>query len=237
MTSIFFQSVGEPLKAASTILVISFFRKLDKVENVKTIEKSTIRSSKEGIIITIARQHGSQGKYIGKLVADKLGIPYYYKELTALAAQENGLDREFIDKINRDKNILRELYLTTAPVKYAIEAQEKAINMIADKGACVIVGRAADYVLRNRKNVIKIFIYAPEEYRIQRIMEMYLDNEHQARKNIENSDKNRASYYKMVSGRNWGETKNYNLCIDASIRKGKTAEIIYEYVNKNETIG
>lgn len=273
MTSIFFQAVGDPLKAAivsilrdivcfipvviilpkfygvvgvlwaapiadvigiivSTILVIIFFKKLNKSEASKIKQEKILQDSKQGVIITIARQHGSQGKFIGKLVAQKLGIPYYYKELTALAAQENGLDREFIDKINTDKNILRELYLTTEPVKYAIEAQEKAINMIADKGACVIVGRAADYVLRNRKNVIRIFIYAPEEYRKNKVMEMYLDDETQAKVSIETSDKNRASYYKMVSGKKWGDTENYDLCINSSIGKEQTAEIICKYINE-----
>ena len=273
MTSIFFQAVGDPLKAAivsllrdivcfipvviilpkfygvvgalwaapvadvigiivSTILIIIFFKKLNTTKVSEIKEEKVLQDSKQGIIITIARQHGSQGKYIGKLVAEKLGIPYYYKELTALAAQENGLDREFIDKINREKSILRELYLTTEPVKYAIEAQEKAINMIADKGACVIVGRAADYVLRNRKNVVKIFIYAPEEYRKNKVMEMYLDDEAQAKKSIEISDKNRASYYKMVSGKKWGNTENYDLCINSAIGKEQTAEIICKYVNE-----
>ena len=273
MTSIFFQAVGDPLKAAivsllrdivcfipvviilpkyygvvgalwaapvadavgiivSTILVIIFFKKLNKSEASEIKIEKVLQDSKQGIIITIARQHGSQGKYIGKLVAEKLGIPYYYKELTALAAQENGLDREFIDKINREKNILRELYLTTEPVKYAIEAQEKAINMIADKGACVIVGRAADYVLRNRKNVVRIFIYAPEEYRKNKVMEMYLDDEVQAKRSIETSDKNRASYYKMVSGKKWGDTENYDLCINSAIGKEETAEIICKYINE-----
>lgn len=273
MTSIFFQAVGDPLKAAivsllrdivcfipvviilpkfygvvgalwaapvadvigiivSIILVIIFFKKLNKSQSNEIKTEKVLQDSKEGIIITIARQHGTQGKYIGKLVAEKLGIPYYYKELTALAAQENGLDREFIDKINREKNILRELYLTTEPVKYAIEAQEKAINMIADKGACVIVGRAADYVLRNRKNVVRIFIYAPKEYRRNRVMEMYLDDEKQAQKSIENSDKNRASYYKMVSGKIWGDTENYDLCINSAIGKEQTAEVICKYIKE-----
>ena len=271
MTSIFFQAVGDPLKAAivslardivcfvpavlilpkfigvtgalwaapladaigiiiTITLTTIFFKKLKVNEENNVEEKAILQESKAGVVITIAREHGSQGKQIGKLIAEKLNIPYYYKEMTALAAQENGLDREFIDKINRDKNILRELYLTTTPVKYAIEAQEKAINMIADKGACVIVGRAADYVLRDRKNIVKIFIHASKDYRINNIMEMYHDTKDEARKNIEKSDKNRSSYYKMISGKNWGESQNYDLCIDSSIGKEKTAEIICNYI-------
>jgi len=274
MTSIFFQAVGDPIKAAitsllrdlvcfvplviilpkhfgvvgtlyaapladlvgiiiSTILVVIFFKGLNKTTKVKN-EKAVIKKSKDGIIIAISRSHGSQGKYIGKLISEKLNIPYYYKEMTALAAQEAGLDREFIDKINSSSNILRDLYLTSEPVKYAIEAQEKAINMIADKGSCVIVGRAADYVLRDRKNVIRIFITAKDEVRVQNIMNMYKDSKTAASKNMKKSDKNRASYYKTISGKEWGKAENYDLCIDSSIGVEKTAEIICEFINKQK---
>lgn len=215
----------------SSILVVVFFKKLETNKKIKN-EKTKLLNSKEGIIIAISRNHGSQGKAIGELISKQLNIPYYYKEMTALAAQEAGLDKEFIDKINSSKNILRDLYLTTEPVKYAIEAQEKAINMIADKGSCVIVGRAADYVLRNRKNVIKVFITADEETRIKNIMDMYNDTKTQAIKNIKKSDKNRASYYKAISGKEWGKAENYDLCINSSIGKEETTKVIIDYINK-----
>ena len=274
LCSIFFQAVGEPLKAAivslardivffvplviilpkymeikgvliaapiadmlgiivTIILVKNFFKNLDEKREDNT-EKEYLQNSKKGVIITIARTHGSQGKAIGELVAKKLNIPYYYKEMTLLAAQESGLDKEFVSDINKNQNILHDLYLTSSPVKYAIKAQDKVIKMIANKGSCVIVGRAADYVLRNYENVIKIFIYAPLPYRIKNIMEMYKDSKNEARKNIEKSDKNRASYYELISGQTWGKTENYDLCIDSSIGKEKTAQIIYEYI-KNIT--
>ena len=152
--------------------------------------------------------------------------------MTALAAKESGLDKEFISSINSKKDIMHELYLTTTPVKYAIEAQEKVIKMIAEKGSCVLVGRASDYVLRNNKNLIRIFIYAPKDYRIKKVMEMYKDTKEMALKNIEKSDKNRASYYEMISNQKWGNPENYDLCIDSSIGKEKTADIICDYINK-----
>ncbi len=268
LCSIFFQAVGEPLKAAmvslardivcfiplviilphfmgikgvlvaapiadmlgmilTIILVKSFFNKL---EPSKSENNATLQKSKKGLIITISREHGSQGKYIGELVAKELHIPYYYKEMTALAAKESGLDKEFISKINQTGNIMHELYLTTTPVKYAIEAQEKVIKQIASKGSCVLVGRAADYVLRNNDNVVNIFIYAPKDYRVQNIMEMYHDTKAKALKNMEKSDKNRASYYKIISGKTWGATENYDLCINSAIGAKKTAYIICEYL-------
>lgn len=270
--SIFFQAVGEPVKATivslardiilfvplviilpkffgvdgplyaapisdifamivSITLVIYFFKGISKEES-KENKNAILQKSKKGVIITISREHGSQGKYIGKLVAEKLGIPYYYKEMTAIAAQESGLDREFISKINQTNNIMHELYLTTSPVQYAIDAQYKAIHKIAEQGTCVLVGRAADYVLKDYKNLVKIFIYAPKDYRVKNIMEMYNDNEKEAIKNVEKSDKNRASYYKTISGKTWGDAKNYNLCIDSSVGKEITADLICEYVKK-----
>ena len=270
--SIFFQAVGEPVKATivslardiilfvplviilpkyfgvegplyaapaadffaiiiSTILVVVFFKGISNEEKEANIN-TNIKKSKEGVIITISREHGSQGKYIGKLIADKLEIPYYYKEMTAIAAKESGLDKEFVSKINQSSNIMHDLYLTTSPVQYAIDAQNKAIRKIAEKGSCVLVGRAADYVLQDYKNLIKIFIYAPKDYRVRNVMEMYNDSQKDAIKNVEKSDKNRASYYKIISGKTWGDINNYDLCINSSIGKEKTADIICEYINK-----
>ena len=216
------------------ILLIQFFKTLRKDEKSQTEQKVEIRDSREGVIITISRSHGSKGKYIGELVAKKLNIPYYYKELTAIAAEESGLDKEFISKLNQKENKLHELYLTTAPVKFAMEAQEKVIQKIAEKGSCVIVGRAADYVLRDNKNLVRVFIYAPEDYRIKSVMEMYGDTKEEALKNIRKSDKNRASYYNLISNNTFGEAKNYDLCIDSSIGVENTAEIIYNYIKSRK---
>lgn len=162
ISSIFFQAVGNPIKASivsltrdivcfvplviilptrmgiegvlyaapiadvlgmiiTATLLIIFFKNLGTDKTVSG-EKTKILDSKDGVIITISRTHGSRGKYIGELVAKKLNIPYYYKELTVLAAKESGLDKEFISKLNQKSNVLHDLYLTTAPVKYAIEA-------------------------------------------------------------------------------------------------------------------
>lgn len=109
--------------------------------------------------------------------------------------------------------------------------QEQVIKKIAEMGSCVIIGRAADYVLRDNKKVIKIFIYAPEDYRINSIMEMYGDSKAEAKKNISKSDKNRASYYKLISNNTFGDVNNYDLCIDSSIGVDKAVELICNFVN------
>ncbi len=212
------------------ILIINFFKHLDSKKELVNDSDAVIKKSSSGVIITISREHGSQGKYIGELVAKKLGIPYYYKEVTALVASKSGLDKEFVSKLNDSSNILHDLYLTTTPIKYAIEAQEKVIKEIAQNGSCVIVGRAADYVLKDKENLVKIFIYAPKDYRITKVMEMYNDNKVSAKKNIEKSDKARRSYYSIISGKEWGNKENYDLCIDSKLGTEKTADIIVDYI-------
>lgn len=194
-------------------------------------EPAVLQPSKPGVIITIAREHGSSGKRIGKLVAKELGIPFYYKEMIALAAHESGLDREFISNINKNApSVLRELYLSSHVVRYSIEAQDKVIRKIAENGSCVIVGRAADYVLRNDKDVVRIFVRAPKEYRVKRVMEVYGDTEREAKRNIRRSDKARASYYRHISGNRWGDAKNYELVVDSSCGVEEAANEILAYL-------
>lgn len=211
-------------------LTVTFMKTL-KTTSADNIGNTVIKPSKKGVVITIARQHGSAGKQIGKIVAEKLGIPFYYKEMTALAAQESGLDKEFISDINANApETLHRLYLSTNVIQQAIVAQDKIIRKIADNGSCVIVGRAADYVLRDYENVVRIFISAPEEYRVKRIMEVYGDSEEKAKRNMRRSDNARSAYYENISGKKWGDSKNYNLCIDGSIGIEKCAEIISAYI-------
>ena len=194
-------------------------------------QETILQKSHPGVIITIAREHGTAGKRIGQLVAEALGIPCYYKEMTALAAQESGLAKEFISGINSDENaVMRELYLSTSAVRQSVLAQEKAINLIADQGSCVIIGRAADYVLRSRGDVLRIFIHAPKDYRVKKVMEMYGDTEAEGKKSIARSDMARSSYYKSISGREWGDARQYELTIDSSIGVDKTAAVICNYV-------
>lgn len=194
---------------------------------------AAIQPSRQGAIITIAREHGSAGKRIGQLVAQRLNIPCYYKELVAVAAQESGLAQEFISGINSDENaVMRELYLSTDPVKRAVAAQDKAIRKIADAGSCVLIGRSADYVLRNYKDVVRIFIHAPKSYREKKVMEMYGDSPEAAKKSIARSDAARAAYYKSVSGQEWGDPHGYELCIDASMGEDAAANLICGYINR-----
>ena len=213
-------------------LAVVFFRSLDKkTENKK---EAVIKPTKQGVIITIARQHGSCGKQIGKLIAEKLGVPFYYKEMTALAAKESGLAEEFISGINQQNQseIFHKLYLSSNVITQAVIAQEKIIRKIADEGSCVIVGRAADFVLKDYDNMVSVFFHAPENVRINNIMEMYGDSYEDAKINMIKSDEARSAYYKNISGKRWQDLNNYNLCIDSSVGKEETAELVVDYINK-----
>lgn len=127
--------------------------------------------------------------------------------------------------------MLRSLYLSTDVVQQAILAQDKIIRKIADNGSGVIVGRAADYVLRNYKNVIRLFIYAPEKYKVKRVMEIYGDTVKDAEKNVLRSDAARTVYYNNISGLHWGDAHNYDLLIDSSVGVDKCVELILQFVN------
>ncbi len=233
VTGIFWAApLADIVAAVITAAVMArLWRQLKAGETGGAAQAPVLQATRAGVIVTIAREHGSAGKRIGQLVAQKLGVPCYYKEMTALAARESGLAGEFISGINSDENtVMCELYLSTSAVQQAIIAQEKAINMIADQGACVIVGRAADYVLRDRENVVRVFIYAPREYRVRKVMEMYGDTRQQGQKSIARSDAARAGYYKSISGREWGDIHQYDLCVDSSAGEEQTADLICGYV-------
>ncbi|MDR0569330.1 MAG: MATE family efflux transporter [Spirochaetaceae bacterium] len=209
------------------------------LKNMKTMEKTetstqavTLKESKPGVIVAIDREHGSGGKMIGQLVAEKLNAPFYYKEMIALAAEESGLAKEFISGINAaEPGAFHDLYISSEPVQQAIIAQERIIRRIAENGSCVIVGRAAGYVLRERPGVVKVFIHASESSRVSQVMKTYGDTEAEGRKSIAQVDSARAGYYAKISGRKWGDAKQYDLCLDSSIGLEKTAKVILEYVN------
>ena len=216
------------------------FLKKDYVSEPKPLRADdgdavALKPSKPGVIITIAREHGSSGKQIGKVVAERLGIPFYYKEMTALAAEESGLDREFISDINANSpKILHDLYLSTHVVQQAVAAQDRIIRRIAENGSCVIVGRSADYVLRDHPDLFRVFVYAPKDFKIKRLGKVYGDDPETAEKNIRRSDGARAAYYRNISGWVWGERENYDLMISSEIGIESSADIICKYAAAKE---
>ena len=216
----------------TAVLSVKFVKSLQDVGENES-DDAILKPSKQGVIITIAREHGSSGKKIGELVAKKLDIPFYYKEMMALAAQESGLHKEFIEDMN-SAAVLHRLYLSTEVAWRAVVAQERVIKRIAENGSCVIVGRAADYVLKDYENLIRVFVCANEEDKINRIMELYGDSRSDAIKNIKRSDDARAIYYEKISGLKWGDRHNYDLIINSSVGLEESADLICEYVSSFE---
>ncbi len=222
----------------ATALTLGFFRQLNAQEaRPQALEEtpSVIRPSHPGPIVTIARQHGTAGKAIGRQVAQALGVACYDKELAALAARESGLHREFLDHLEGPvEDRLHDLYLSTTVAHHGILAQAEIIRKIADAGSCVLVGRAADYVLRDRADVVSVFLHAPKDDRVRKIMEMYGDNADQAAGHLKRSDAARGAYYKRISGGVWEDARNYTLCLDASSGVDTTAEAILAYLRLKE---
>ena len=177
------------------------------------------------MIITIGREYGSGGREIGRLVADKLGIPFYDKEVLTRAAQESGLCHEVFEHHDEKASVGGMLtgtgmHMGTAHVGLQMPlnqrvflAQFDAIHKIAAEGSCVIVGRCADYVLKELDNVTHVFIYASTEKRIERIMRVENVTRDQARDLIRKTDKQRKNYYNFFADGNWGLRSNYDLMI------------------------
>lgn len=209
--------IAEILTAFISLLILknSYDKKIKIIKKVQT---------KDNLIISISREHGTNGKEIGRLVAAKLNIPFYDKEEIKDFAIKNGITN------NYSKEEIYDNFLTLDVSKEAIINQTKVIKKIANNDDAVIVGRAADYILEGNKNLIKVFIYAPIDYKIKNIMKNYGDDSTQAKNHILASDKSRSNYYSAIANRNWGDKNNYDLCIDAKIGNENVVKIICNYV-------
>lgn len=180
----------------------------------------------EKLIITIGRQFGSGGREIGKKIALKWNIPYYDKELLAVAAKESGLALDFLQDIDEKhpRSLLYALCLGRPnPVlgncnisveHMAAEAQREAVLHIAEQGSCVIVGRSVDYILQNEKQLFRIFISADMDYRIQHVAKRDGISSEEARERIKSMDKARSAYYDFNTEQRWGAASNYDLCLN-----------------------
>jgi len=173
-------------------------------------------------VITIAREYGSGGRIIGQKLAQKLVLPFYDKELISLAAKESGLAEEFIRTVEQKRNLsfLYNLYsnLQMLPASDQVFlAQCQVIREIAEKGPCVIVGRCADYALRERKDCLNVFIHAPLAERIARARDVYGDDASDVENTVLKRDKDRANYYGYFTFQKWSDPHNYHIAIDSGI--------------------
>jgi len=197
------------------------------------------------IIINVGRQLGSGGHDIGRMLALDFQAKYYDREILNLAAKESGLSEKIFEQNDEKKGFFRGLLNLGVPhlggggdkpgltQESLFQFQSEAIQKAAKEGSCVFVGRCADYVLRDFKNVVNIFITASMGYRIEQIMnKQHLDYD-AAQKFIEQKESDRASYYNYYTGKKWGAAESYDLCIDSSILGFvETEKLIAEFIRK-----
>ncbi len=200
-------------------------------------------------IITIGRQYGSGGREIGEKLSQKLGIPFYDKEILTAASRESGISEELFyqNDENNQGSLLYSLLMGNysmgeggkvypdLPLNHKIFlAQFDAIKDIAQKGPCVIVGRCADYVLADRKDLVSVFICADMGFKIGRLKEYNPDiSEKKLEERIRKSDKKRSSYYTYFTDKKWGFAANYDLCIKSSFTgTDAAADIIADYLQR-----
>lgn len=173
-------------------------------------------------IITISREFGSGGRTIGKMVAKALNIPCYDSELIEKIAMESGFSEEYVKEIEENSRG-RFLSLLSnrahAPNNEDIiwKIQCKVISDLAEKGSCVIVGRCADYVLRDKADCLKVFIHADIAHRAQRIVDVYGETEVSIEQRIKVKDKRRKAYHRFYTDKKWGDARNYDIALDSGV--------------------
>ena len=168
-------------------------------------------------IITISREFGSGGRTIGRETAKKLNIPCYDQELIEKVQKESGFTKEYIDKNgeNASTSILNSMFGTTFGRDIVWTSQCKVISRLAEEGTCVIVGRCSDYVLREKAELLKVFIHASYEKRAERIVTLYGESDTAIEKRIKEKDKRRSAYYKYYTEIEYGDARNYDVALDS----------------------
>ena len=184
-------------------------------------------------VITIARSYGSGGKTLGKLLADKMGINCYDREIIRMASDSSGINEELFGRVD-EKLKKSPLFgiVRSNPYKgngvippessnfvsddNLFNYQAQVIKELAEKESCIIIGRCADYVLKDNPNVIRLYLYAPLEDCIKRVMAQNSITEKETIKKIETIDKYRSDYYKYYTGKEWNDARNYDFCLNTT---------------------
>lgn len=215
-----------------TIFILkSEYKKLgikEKYDTYTEIHEGNLTYKGHHIVITISREYGSGGRFVGKLVAEKLGISFYDKELISLSAKKSGLSEEYVELVDEKKKSGN--YANNNDDRLFI-AETKVIEQLAKKESCVIVGRCADYILKDNKDTIKVYLYSDDENKVKRAVKYYGLDEIDALKQINKINKERQKHYKFYTNREWKNQNNYDLLINVD-KYGveKTADIICNFV-------
>ena len=202
---------------------------------------------KEKVVITIARQYGSGGRTVGEMLAKRLDIHYYDKELMKLASEDSGINESLFantDEKLKNTNLIKIAHRVYHGELISPESddfvstqnlfnyQAKIIKELAEQESCVIVGRCADFILKDYDNVLSVFIHAPHEYCMEQAAKKHSMPSKELERFILKTDKHRADYYKYYTGREWTDARNYDLCLDSSkLGYNRCVEEIISYMN------
>lgn len=201
-------------------------------------------------IITLGRQLGSNGKIIGKTLAEQLGISFYDKALIAKAAKESGLSESLFDGLDEKPthSLLYSLVMGIQSSKglyyqyndmlngdNVFKIQADVIKNISDEGPCIIVGRCADYILRKNPYLVKLFLYADSETRIKNLMSRDGMSEKEAVSAVNKADKRRSNFYNFYTNNTWGDVNNYDLCLNTgTLSIDECVKTLADYIAKRE---
>jgi len=212
--------------------------KQKEIKNIALIDDTSADNKlNKNIVITVSREYGSGGRFVGKLIADILGIKFYDKDLIIKLAETTGLTEEYIEYNEEKRDILSILnngfYSGLSNSDKLFIKESELIKELAEKESCVIIGRCADFILKDKKNVFRVFIYSNMEDKIARTKEYYGLEEEKAIKEINTINKLRGNHYKYYTGKNWGDVSNYDLSINSDcLGVEKTAEFIANLVKE-----
>ena len=217
------------------------FRNNQKSVSTFESEQTTVPALQSNLLISISREYGSGGRYVGKMIAEKLGLRFYDKDLIVKLAEKTGLSEEYIEDNEEKRKALSGFHngYYTGPTGgdelFIKEAQ--IIKEIADQGACVIIGRCADYLLEGRENLVKIFVYSTMEDKVNRAVTYYGVEADNAEKEIRKKDRERAAHYEYYTNRIWADSANYDIYINSGfLGAEKTAEFICSMIRSKLSI-
>lgn len=214
------------------VIFYSEYRKLSIKEKPTNLEDIKVNNTYKGkkIVITISREYGSGGHYVGELLAKRMGINFYDKNLINLISKKSGLSKEYVEANNQKLASFK--YIDNNDDRIFI-AEEKVIKDLAMKESCVIVGRCADYILKDNKDTIKVFLYSSSQDKVKRAVKYYNLEEDKALKEINKINNERAKHYKYYTNRDWYDFANYDIALNVDyLGVEKTTELLEQVIRE-----
>ena len=214
------------------VIFYSEYRKLSIKEKSTNLEDIKVNNTYKGkkIVITISREYGSGGHYVGELLAKRMGLNFYDKNLINLISKKSGLSKEYVEE--NDQKLASFKYIDNNDDRIFI-AEEKVIKDLAQKESCVIVGRCADYILKDNKDTVKVFLYSSSQDKVKRAVKYYNLEEDKALKEINKINSERAKHYKYYTNRDWYDFANYDIALNVDyLGVEKTAELLEQVIRE-----